>query len=146
MRIAVYHNLHSGGAKHSTYEIVRRLAERHRVDLFCPGTADVKFFDLQQHVAETIVTDFAPGRLFRSPLGRLNQLVRWRDLARLEGVERQIAAKVDRGDYDVVYVHPCPLSTTAGNPSAAFTSLRAAIASGNPPAGFPDPLARARAG
>lgn len=114
MRIAVYHNLHSGGAKHSTYEIVRRLAERHRVDIFCPGTADVKFFDLQQHVAETIVVDFAPGRLFRSPLGRLNQLVRWRDLARLEGVERQIAAKVDRGGYDVVYVHPCQFTQ---NPS-----------------------------
>jgi glycosyltransferase involved in cell wall biosynthesis len=114
MRIAVYHNLHSGGAKHSTYEIVRRLAERHRVALFCPGTADVNFFDLRQRVAETVVADFARGRLFRSPVGRLNQLVRWRDLARLEGVERRIAAEVDRGDYDVVYVHPCQFTQ---NPS-----------------------------
>ena len=114
LKIAVYHNLHSGGAKHSSYEIVRRLAARHRVDLFCPGTADTYFFDLRAHVGETVVFDFAPGRLFRSPFGRLNQAVRWRDLARLEQVERQIAAEIDRRSYDVVYVHPCQFTQ---NPS-----------------------------
>jgi glycosyltransferase involved in cell wall biosynthesis len=107
LRIAVYHNLHSGGAKHSLYEIVRRLAGRHRVDLFCTSTADTDFFDPQEFVEDNIVFEFRPGRLFRSPFGRLNQAVRWRDLTRLEQVQRQIAAEIDGRGYDVVYVHPC---------------------------------------
>jgi glycosyltransferase involved in cell wall biosynthesis len=107
LHIAVYHNLHSGGAKHSTYEIVRRLARGHQVDLFCLSTADTDFFDLREFVEESIVFEFKPGRLFRSPFGRLNQAVRWRDLARLERVQRQVTAEIDRRKYDVVYVHPC---------------------------------------
>lgn len=107
MRIAVYHNLHSGGGKHSTYEIVRRLAGRHRVDLFCTSTADTDFFDPREFVEDNIVFEFRPGRLFRSPFGRLNQAVRWRDLTRFEQVQRQIAAQIDGRGYDVVYVHPC---------------------------------------
>jgi len=107
MRIAVYHNLHSGGAKHSTYEIVKWLAARHQVDLYCPSTADADFFDLQESVEENIVFEFKPGRLFHSPLGRLNQLVRWRDLARLEKTQRLIAAEIDQRGYDVAYVQPC---------------------------------------
>jgi len=107
LRIAVYHNLHSGGAKHSSYEIVRRLAARHDVDLFCPSVADTDFCDLRADVNETVVFDFSPGRLFESPLGRLNQAVRWRDLGRMDQLEREIAAEIDRQGYDVAYVHPC---------------------------------------
>jgi len=117
LEIAVYHNLHSGGAKHSSYEIVSRLAARHRVDLFCPSTANTDFFDMRSHVGETVVFDYAPGRLFHSPFGRLNQAVRCRDLLRLEQVERQIAAEIDRRGYDAVYVHPCQFTQT---PSLLF--------------------------
>jgi glycosyltransferase involved in cell wall biosynthesis len=107
LHVAVYHNLHSGGAKHSLYETVHRLAKRHHVDLFCLSTADVDFFDLRKFVEEHVVFEFKPGRLFRSPFGRLNQAVRWRDLARLEQVQRRVTAEIDRRKYDVVYVHPC---------------------------------------
>lgn len=117
MNIAVYHNLHSGGAKHSSYEIVRRLAGRHRVDLFCPGTADTGFFDFGEFVEENVVFEFRPGCLFRSPFGRLNPAVRWHDLARLEQVEWRIAANIDRRSYDVVYVQPCQFTQ---NPSLLY--------------------------
>jgi glycosyltransferase involved in cell wall biosynthesis len=118
LRVAVYHNLHSGGAKHSLYEIVRRLARRHRVDLFCPSTADTDFSDLRGFVEENVVFEFEPGRLFRSPFGRLNPAVRWHDLARLEQIEQRIAAEIDRRGYDVVYVQPCQFTQ---NPSLLCT-------------------------
>ncbi len=114
MHIAVYHNLHSGGAKHSSFEIVRRLGERHQVDLFTLSSADTDFFDIRGVVHQTHVIEFHPGRTFGSPLGRLNHAVRWSDLRRLEGVSRQAAEAIDRGDYDVVYVHPCQFTQ---NPS-----------------------------
>lgn len=114
MRIAVYHNLHSGGAKHSTYEIVRRLAGRHQVDLFTVSSADTDFFELQGAIHQTQVVEFQAGRTFGSPIGRLNQAVRLSDLGRLEVVSRRVAETIDQGDYDVVYVHPCQVTQ---NPS-----------------------------
>lgn len=114
MRIAVYHNLHSGGAKHSTYEIVRRLAGSHQVDLFTLNSADTDFFALRDVVHQTRVVEYQAGRIFGSPMGRLNNAVRLSDLRRLEAVSRQVAEIIDRGDYDVVYVHPCQVTQ---NPS-----------------------------
>ena len=107
LKIAVYHNLHSGGAKHTLYEIVRRLAECHHIDLFSLSCADTDFYDITAHVHGNFVAEFRPGPLFGSPLGRLNQLVRLLDAWRLEGVSRQIAGQIDQGGYDVVYLHPC---------------------------------------
>jgi len=114
LRIAVYHNLHSGGAKHALYQIVRRLIGRHQVDHWCISTADTQFYDLREFVEDNLVFEFKPGRLFHSPFGRFNQAVRWCDLARLEKVQRCIAAEIDRRGYDVAYIQPCQFTQ---NPS-----------------------------
>jgi len=114
LNIAVYHNLHSGGAKHSCYEITRRLVKRHRVDILCPSTADTDFSDIREFAEENVVFEFKPGYLFHSPFGRLNQFVRWRDLARLEQLDQRVAAEIDRRGYDVVYTQPCQFTQ---NPS-----------------------------
>ncbi len=107
MRIALYHNAPSGGAKRAIYEWTRRLAATHTVDCYTLSTADHDFCDIRPLVQRTILWEFQPAPLFESPWGRLNQARRWRDLSRLERLNRQIAAEIDSNDYDVVFAHTC---------------------------------------
>ncbi len=107
MRIAVYHNLPSGGGKRTLHEQVKRLARRHQIDLFSPGSANQSFADVRAFVQHTVVLPFAPGNLFSTPFGRLNQGVRIVDLLRLRRVMRSLAEQINLGDYDVALVHPC---------------------------------------
>jgi len=110
MRIAIYHNVRSGGAKRAIFETVKRLMDKHLIDIWTLSTADHDFCDLRPFIHCHSVSKFQPLRLFNSPLGRLNQLQRWRDLVRLETLAEQIASDIDDHNYDVVYVHPCMLT------------------------------------
>lgn len=107
MRIALYHNLPSGGAKRAVYEWVQRLYKNHDIDVYTLNTADHNFCDIRPLVNEHYVFDFTPHRLFKSPNGRLNQIQRWRDLGELTTLGRRIAKKIDSSHYDVVFAHPC---------------------------------------
>lgn len=107
MRIAVYHDLPSGGAKRTLYESVRRLAQRHQVDVFTLESADHIFGDLRPYVAQHRVYPFAPLRLLQSPFGRANQAIRIADLRRLNGLGREVARDILVGGYDVAFINPC---------------------------------------
>ncbi|GAP13472.1 glycosyltransferase [Longilinea arvoryzae] len=106
-RIAVFHNLPSGGAKRALFEWTRRLAERHTLDVFSLSTANHGYCDLRPYTSDYQIADFEPLALFASPWGRLNQLQRWRDLGRLQAVYRRLAARIDAGGYDVVFSNSC---------------------------------------
>lgn len=107
LRIALYHNLPSGGGKRAVYEWVRRLSQRHQIDVFTLNTADHDFCDIRSYVRRHRIFEFSPHRLFQSPWGRLNQLQRWRDLGNLVELGRNIAQEINAGDYDVVFAHTC---------------------------------------
>ena len=107
MRIALYHNLPSGGAKRTLTEATKRLAANHHIDVFTLSAANHQFADLRPYVAKHTVFPFQPRPLFQSPFGRLNQLLRLTDLLRLEKVMRRIAGIINRADYDVLLAHPC---------------------------------------
>lgn len=107
MRVAIYHNLPSGGAKRTLYDATKRLRVRHQIEVYTLTTADASYCDLRPLVEKHRVIAFSPLGLFSSPLGRLNQFQRWRDLWRLDRVSRGIAAEIDSGNYDVVFVQPC---------------------------------------
>ncbi len=107
MRIALYHNLPSGGAKRTLTEATKRLAANHHIDVFTLGSANHEFADVRPFVSAHHIFPFQPRQLFESPFGRLNQLVRLLDLKTLTKVTRKIAAAIDRGGYDVVLAHPC---------------------------------------
>jgi glycosyltransferase involved in cell wall biosynthesis len=107
MRIAVFHDLPSGGSKRALFELARRLARRHDVDVFSFSTADHTFCDLRPVVREHRIIDFTPLQLFHSPFGRLNQAQRWRDLQRLDRLTERLGRALDAGHYDVVFAHPC---------------------------------------
>lgn len=107
MRIAVYHNLPSGGGKRALYEMTRRLAAHHEITVYTLSTAEHDFCDLRPHCARHIVFPFRPLPLARHPFGRLNQGIRSADLLRLRTLQRQIAARIDAADHDVVFAHNC---------------------------------------
>ncbi|MGE3841512.1 MAG: glycosyltransferase family 4 protein [Vicinamibacterales bacterium] len=110
MRIALFHNLPSGGAKRAVFEWTRRLVERHDVDVFTFETADHAFCDLRPLVASHREYPLRRRRCFESPFGRFNQLQRWRDLVDLDALSRQMGADIDQGGYDVLFAHTCQLT------------------------------------
>jgi glycosyltransferase involved in cell wall biosynthesis len=107
MRIALFHNLLSGGAKRTLLEATRRLSARHHVDAYALSCSEHEFADIRPWVAHHFVSDFEPSRALRSPFGRANQLLRCADLLRLRRVTRDIARQIEAARYDVVFAHPC---------------------------------------
>ena len=107
MKIALFHNVTSGGAKRTIYEHIKRLTERHQVDLYSLSCAEHKFGDVQTYISHTEITPFQSLPLLKSPLGRLNQAVRIIDLFRLRQVMRLLAEKINCDSYDVALIHPC---------------------------------------
>ena len=107
MKIAIYHNLPSGGAKRALSEWTRRLADMHYVDAFTLSTAEHSFADIRPFVQRHHVFDFAPKKVFPSPWGRLNRLQRWRDLGKLTAIGRDMAYEINSIGYDVLFAHPC---------------------------------------
>lgn len=107
MRIALFHNVPSGGAKRAIHEWTRRLAGRHEIRVYTLSTADAGFCDIRPFVSAHEEFHFAPSRPFESPFGRLNQLLRWTDLTRLLALGRKIAARIDRAGVDVVFANTC---------------------------------------
>src|SRR5262245_43194933 len=56
MRIAVWHNLPSGGGKRALYNLVRGLAARgHEITAWCPPTADPDYLPLNSIVHEKVL-------------------------------------------------------------------------------------------
>src|SRR3990172_1945726 len=107
MRIALYHNLPSGGAKRAVFEWVSRLTNGHSFDVYSLSSANHDFSDIRPFARSHKVYPFSPRRLFKSPYGRLNQLQRWLDLGVLEQINRRIAAEINQGGYDVIFANPC---------------------------------------
>lgn len=107
MKIALFHNVTSGGAKRTIFEHIKRLTDRHRVDLFSLSCAEHKFGDVQAYVNHTEILSFKVLPLLKSPLGRLNQGLRIVDLLRLRGVMCRLAEKINGNNYDVALIHPC---------------------------------------
>jgi len=107
MKIAVYHNLPSGGAKRTLYESMKRLSLRHTLDVYTLDSADQAFCNLGEYSNAEVVFHFSPLKLFRSPFGRLNQALRWLDLQRLDRLARHMAKLIDKKNYDLVLAQPC---------------------------------------
>jgi glycosyltransferase involved in cell wall biosynthesis len=107
MRIAVYHNLPSGGGKRTLHEMVRRLADRHTIDAYSLASADHDFCDIRPYCRSHTVFAYEALPLARSPLGRINQAIRCADLLRRRALERRVAAAMDQAGYDAAFVHNC---------------------------------------
>lgn len=112
MKIAVFHNLPSGGAKRALYEFCRELSTRgHIVDAFLPQTANEKFSPLDEVVNQKKVYKCkVPGR-FRINIKGLSPFLNIADyhavLRDQERCQREIAEDINSGGYDVAFVQIC---------------------------------------
>lgn len=117
VRIALFHNLPSGGAKRHTREQARELARRgHEVVEFRPSTAAADFCSLAPHVAA--VHSFPAPALSR--LARRVPLLTpyihaaqgLAALRRVDRLQQRIAAVIDAGRFDVTLVQDCQVAMT----------------------------------
>src|SRR5258708_22189180 len=107
MKIAVFHNLPSGGAKRAVYEHVRRLkALGHRLDLYVLGSADDVFLPLEPYVNKIFHVPFKEDTPFGGPLRRV---LRFR---RALKCHENIAHAINREGYDLAYLHSCIVTGT----------------------------------
>lgn len=114
MKIAVYHNLPSGGAKRALYNYTRGLIDSgHEVDVYAPRSANEEFLDLRPLVRRYYDVPLwsAPSLVDRSVVSReLARYVicRWG----LKRHARAAAAAIDAGGYDLAFVHHCQFAQT----------------------------------
>lgn len=114
MRIAIYHNLPSGGGKRALLEMTKGLAKRYEIDVYTLSCAEHEFCDLRPYCNQHVVFPFSPLPLVHRPFGRLNQGIRVLDLFRLNILQRQIANQIDSRNYSVVFVHHCQYGQSPG--------------------------------
>lgn len=107
MKIAIYHNLSSGGAKRSLYEIVKRLCSRHKINVYSLSSADHEFCDIRPFVETYQVYPFQAGTFYKSPFGRLNSITRAYDLVRLRRINEIISNDIKNDKPDLIFVEPC---------------------------------------
>ena len=106
MRIAVWHNLPSGGGRRAPYDHVRGLVARgYHVESWCPPTADQKFLPMGDLVLEHIVPlDTFERRSWRKFAARLSgggTLIPTR-LKALDRHSQLCAEEMNRRSFDVV--------------------------------------------
>jgi glycosyltransferase involved in cell wall biosynthesis len=110
MKIAVWHNLPSGGGKRSLYHHVRGLLERgHIVESWCPSTADQTYLPISELTTENILPLSWKSRSSKVPANRI--LSRYHTvtdkIAAMDEHCKQCADEINRGDFDVLFVNPC---------------------------------------
>lgn len=112
MRIAVYHNIPSGGARRVVLEHSRGLVKAgHEVVIYQPTTAESACWDLAEVGATVVRLPLewleAPARYGLARVaGTLSHLMRVRrNYQRLAELSKQVGALVDGGGFDLLYVH-----------------------------------------
>jgi len=107
MKIAVWHNLSSGGGKRALYYHVRGLVERgHQVSCWCLDTADQSFLPLSEVAPERVVpTEFRKPRL-----GLTSWLAPWYSeaVARMREFDnacKRCAKEIAAGQFDLLFAN-----------------------------------------
>ena len=116
MKIAVWHNLPSGGGKRALYDHVKGLIARgHEIEVWCPPTADRSYLPLSSIVPEHVVplSGFETGQ--HSGLLRQLYQVRWNTWSQLDSMERhcrECARQMRAKDFDILFAASCILYYT----------------------------------
>ena len=106
MKIAVFHNLPSGGAKRALHGYLDYLTKmEHIVDVFVPSTANEEFLPLKE-VSNSIeifpVEKTTKGAII-STFKYVSPLIKTISLRDLEITEKKIAETINSKDYDIVF-------------------------------------------
>jgi glycosyltransferase involved in cell wall biosynthesis len=109
MKIAIWHNLPSGGGKRALHDHVRGLLQRgHTVEAWCPSTADQEYLPLGGLIKENVVPlDWKTTSVTSS----LSERISWvffdmlRNLKAMDRHCRHCAEEIDNGGYDLLYAN-----------------------------------------
>lgn len=108
MRIAIWHNLSSGGAKRVLHDQVRGLLGRgHRIEAWCPPTADRTFLPLNELVPERVLALGRPAR--RSDRLSVREMFtdQRADIAAMDKHCQTVASEIAAGGFEVLLAHCC---------------------------------------
>jgi glycosyltransferase involved in cell wall biosynthesis len=135
MRIAVWHNLPSGGGKRALYDHVRGLVSRgHEVEAWCPPTADRSYLALSEIVREHVVPLQPTSNWREKPLGEgILHRMRWNPWARLRAMERhsrECAQQINESNFDLLFAASCILYHTP--PIGRFVAIPRVVYLGEP--------------
>jgi glycosyltransferase involved in cell wall biosynthesis len=124
LRIALWHNLPSGGGKRALYEHVRGLIQRgHYVEAWCPPTASQTYLPLSVMIKEhvTPLDQFAerPERYYSARSCHYKDTVF--ALNAMEKHCRTCLEEIETGRFDVIFANPCLLFRTS--PIGRLTNL-----------------------
>jgi glycosyltransferase involved in cell wall biosynthesis len=129
MRIAVWHNLPSGGGKRALYgQVTGLIARGHAVEAWCPPTADRKYLPLDAIIPEHVI-DLAPVRYTLSDKLGIT-LVKKRQIAAMDAHCRVSAEQINRGNFDILLANSCMFFGAA--PIGRFTRIPSVIYLGEP--------------
>lgn len=102
MKIAIFHNLPSGGAKRALFEFTKRLGKSNNLTLFNLSCSNEDFLDLRPLVKKTCTFDYKIEKKFF----RFNYNL----LFILPKINKIIATKINKGNYDLAFINPCFLT------------------------------------
>jgi len=108
MRIAVWHNLPSGGGKRALYDHVRGLVERgHTIEVWCPPTADQSYLPLRELAQEHVVplswsSNSRPGFQLKTAFNRTPRRIKAMDRHC-----RQCAEEINGRGFDLLFANAC---------------------------------------
>lgn len=108
MRIAVWHNLPSGGGARALHQQIKGLTARgHCIEVFCQSTADRSYMPIDDiipvHVMPITITDWKTS----SKVGKLTSLMRYyKALDAIISCAASTAKIINSAKFDVALVHP----------------------------------------
>ena len=106
MKLAVYHNHPSGGARRALYGFCRELARRHSLDVYTLTSADQVMLRDEEFARTVIRVPYELRPAVRMGL-YLNDIRRAASFAELARVNARVAALIDAAEYDAVLVDEC---------------------------------------
>ena len=112
MKIALFHNLPSGGAKRHTYEQIRELARRgHKITEFAPSTAELDYCSLTPYISDRYIFDASPQKDWKLRIPLLTPYIHavngMAKLQRTERLNQGIAHRIDEGNFELVFAKDC---------------------------------------
>src|SRR4051794_29979327 len=113
MKIAIWHNLPSGGGKRALYEHVRGLLGKgHQLEAWCPPTADLSYLPLADLIPEHVVpldqpklTDWEHRLRIPGPIGP--------HLASMERHCRMCVDEINAAGFDILFAQSCQFYAVA---------------------------------
>lgn len=107
LKIAVFHNLPSGGAKRSLYTYIQYLTQQgHIVDVFIPTTANEEYLPLETVASNVIKYEVKPSFIrdkIYSIFSYVPAIIKQVSVSNVMETEKKIAEDLNDSDYDIVY-------------------------------------------